>query len=143
VANQKQRRRREKEMRHGIEIVEIDEDGNERVVERSELRPAEPPARVKGSVKGGKPAGGGKPVSKRGVPQPPSWKRAGKRAAIFGPLFFAFILLTNRKGNVAGQVITALILIALFVPMSYYMDRFAYRMYQKRLGKEPTRRGRR
>ncbi len=60
VANQKQRRRREKEKRHGIEIVEIDEDGNERVVERSELRPAAPPARVKGSVKGGKPAAGGR-----------------------------------------------------------------------------------
>jgi hypothetical protein len=140
VANQKQRRRRDKEKRHGIEIVEIDEDGNERVVDRSELRPAAPPARVKG----GKPSSGsGKPVSKRGAPQPASWKRAGKRAAIFGPLFFAFILLTNRKGNVAGQVITAVILIALFVPMSYYMDRFAYRMYQKRLGNEPARRSRR
>jgi len=132
MANQKQRKRREKEMRHGIEIVEIDEEGNERVLESSELKPAAPPPRVKGS--GSSKSRASEPP-RRGVPQPPSWKRAGKRTAIFAPIFFIFVLLTSRERNVVGALLTMVPLILLFVPMSYYMDRFAYRMYQKRIAK--------
>jgi hypothetical protein len=137
MANEKQRRRREKEKRHGIEIVEIDEEGNERVVGASDLKTAAPPARVKGSGGGSKPA----QPSRRGEPKPPSWQRAMKRAAIFGPLFIVFVLLTSKDRNVLSAILTIVPLLVIFVPMSYYMDRFAYRMYQKRLGKTDATRG--
>jgi hypothetical protein len=136
MANSKQRRRREKEKRHGIEIVEIDEEGNERVLDSSALKPAAPPARVKG--KGSSPAAA-KSSSRGGTyreVKPPSWSRALKRAGIFGPIFLVFFLVVKpEKTGTAAVVIQALAMIALFVPMSYYMDRFAYRAYQKRLAK--------
>jgi hypothetical protein len=131
MANQKQRKRRDKEKRHGIELVEIDEEGNERVLDASDLKAAEPPARVKSKGSGAAPGR----ASRRGEPQPPSWQRAFKRAAIFGPLFFIFVLLTSKNRSLASAVLTIVPLLVLFVPMSYYMDRFAYRMHQKRLGK--------
>ena len=136
VASSKQRRRREKEKRHGIEIVEIDEEGNERVLDSSALKAAEPPSRVKGG-KGSTASGSSssRAGSRRDV-RPASWGRALKRAAIFGPIFLVFFLVVKPdKTSTAAVVIQALAMIALFVPMSYFMDRFAYRTYQKRIAK--------
>ena len=136
MANQKQRSRRAKEKRHGIEIVEIDEEGNERVLDSSVLKTAAPPERVKGK----KGSASGQAPSRRGSsrrePQPPSWRRALRRAGIFGPIFLVFFLVVKPdKTSTASVVIQALAMIALFVPMSFYMDRFAYRAYQKRMAK--------
>lgn len=141
MANQKQRSRRAKEKRHGIEIVEIDEEGNERVLDSSVLKPAGPPARVKGkdakgSGKGASGRGGARGAAAYREVKPASWGRALKRAGIFGPLFLVFFLLVKpEKTGTAAVVIQALAMIALFVPLSYYMDRFAYRQYLRRSGK--------
>lgn len=135
MATAKQRARRAKEKRHGIEIVEIDEEGNERVLGRDELKAADPPART-GTAKGASP---GTRASRRGAPQPPSWQRALKRAGIFAPIFFVFVLLTSKDRNVAGALLTVALLAVVFVPMSYVMDRWAYRMYQKRVAKDGGR----
>jgi hypothetical protein len=129
MATHKQRRRREKEKRHDYDLVEIDDEGNETVVRATELRPAaRPPQRVK-KGEAAPVRGGG-----RREPKPPSWSRVIRRAAIFGPVFFLVILLLGgSKTSVAAALIQTVFLVVIFVPFSYFMDRFVWRSYQKRL----------
>jgi hypothetical protein len=131
VATKKQRRRREKEHRHEYEIVYVDDEGNE--VESQEA-PVRAPARRASPARerSAKAAASGR----RGrVPQPPSWSRVLKRGAIFAPLFLVTVMLIDRKHMtlVRGVVQTALLL-ALFVPFSYFLDSLVWRSHQKRLG---------
>jgi Kef-type K+ transport system membrane component KefB len=59
-----------------------------------------------------------------------------RRAAIFGPIFFLVILLLGgSKTSVAAALIQTVVLVIIFVPFSYFMDRFVWRSYQKRLTK--------
>jgi hypothetical protein len=128
VATRKQRRRREKEKRHDYDLVEIDAEGNETVLSAAELKPGETR-----SSAGGK---GGTTRRGRGVAQPPSWTRVLKRGALFAPIFFATVLLLGGKHiTVAGAVTNTLLLVAVFVPFSYFMDRVLWRSQQKRLAK--------
>lgn len=141
MANQKQRKRRDKEKRHGIEIVEIDEDGNERVLDSTVLKAAEPPARVKGG--GGRKDAPGRPAprTRTRVPQPASWQRSVKRAALFAPIFFVLILVLNTKNrNVPGAAFQAVVMFVLFVPLTYYLDRFAFRRYERANGRDRSAR---
>lgn len=137
MATQKQRRRRAKEKRHDYELVYVDEEGVERPVERDE-EPRKPPARA--SRASGKPGAKGKPAAggaRRGREvQPPSWRRVIKRGGIFAPIFFATVLLLgNGKIGYAQAVFQALLLLAVFVPFSYFMDRVMWRQQQKRLSR--------
>ncbi len=136
MATQKQRKRKAKEKRHDYDLVYIDEDGVEQPVEREETA-RKPPARVgKGSAdKSGaksKPAGG---RGRRGREvQPPSWSKVLKRGAIFAPIFFATVmLLGGNKITIPKALIQSVLLLAVFVPFSYFMDRFVWRQQQKRL----------
>jgi len=130
MANRKQRRRREKEKRHEYELVEIDGEGNETVLSGSELKPA---SSGKGST--GKQAGASKPSRGRG-PQPPSWPRVLKRGALFAPIFLATVLLLGGdKMTFATALVQTAMLVAVFVPFSYFMDRIMWRSQQKRLAK--------
>jgi hypothetical protein len=136
MATQKQRKRRAKEHRHDYELVFVDEDGVERPVERDE-GPRKPPAKV-GSGKASTPAK--QPSRGRGrggrTVQPPSWPRVLKRGAIFAPIFLAtVILLGGSKMSFAGAVVQTALLIGVFIPFSYFMDRVVWRQYQKRLAK--------
>lgn len=57
-----------------------------------------------------------------------------KRGAIFAPIFFATVmLLGGDKMNFASAFVQASLLIAVFIPFSYFMDRVVYRQQQKRL----------
>jgi hypothetical protein len=134
VATEKQRRRRAKEKRHDYDLVYVDEDGNEVPVE-SEPKPRKPPSRVAGGKDAPKQQRSSA-RSGRKPPQPPSWPRVLKRGLIFAPIFLATVLLIN-GGNksYAGAVVSALLLLVVFVPFSYFMDMIVWRQYQKRLGK--------
>jgi hypothetical protein len=134
MATQKQRRRRAKEKRHEYELVEIDGEGNETVVRASEVKPAEG-GKAKGS------AGKGQQLARpRGTPQPPSWSRVFKRGLIFAPIFVAVVLLLGGgKVTLLGALVNALFLLAVFVPFSYWIDRFMWRSFQKRQAKAGTR----
>lgn len=132
MANRKQRRRREKEKRHAYDLVEIDEEGNETVVRATEVR-TESTGSAKGATTGRKkePA-----RRKRGVVQPPSWRRVGKRGALFAPIFLATVLiLGGDRMTFAGAFVQTLLLVAVFVPFSYFMDRVMWRSHQKRLAR--------
>lgn len=141
MATQKQRRRRAKEKRHDYELVEIDAEGNETVLTASELK-ADEPERAKPGAKGQ----GAKAKARstpRGArqPQPPSWRKVGKRGLIFSPIFFATVLLLGGgKITWAGAVVQTVLLLAVFVPFSYLMDRFVYRSTLKRMAKQAGRR---
>jgi hypothetical protein len=132
MANRKQRRRREKEKRHEYDLVEIDGEGNETVLSSTELKPTNgatksPPA---------KRSGGSRPARARGPMQPPSWPRVLKRGALFAPIFLAtVILLGGDKMTFSAAVVQTLLLVAVFVPFSYFMDRVFWRAQQKRLAK--------
>jgi hypothetical protein len=137
VATQKQRRRRAKEKRHEYDLVEIDGEGNETVLTASELRaestskPGSTGTKTPPKRKTGASASNTKPA--RGTPQPPSWRRVAKRSALFAPIFLATVLLVSGdRLTFAGAVVNTLFLLAFFVPVSYFMDRFVWRSYEKR-----------
>jgi hypothetical protein len=133
MATEKQRRRRAKEKRHAYDLVEIDAEGNETVLTASELK-----TEATGKAGSGRKVGPAKGSGRvgRGTPQPPSWPRVAKRGAIFAPLFLATVmLLGGGKVTFAGALVNTVLLLAVFIPFSYLMDRVVWRMYQKRVAK--------
>jgi hypothetical protein len=138
MATQKQRKRRAKEKRHDYDLVYVDEDGIEQPVERDEA-PSKPSSRFgRGSsattTQKASPAGKG---GRRGrVVQPPSWPKVLKRGAIFAPIFFATVmLLGGNKMTIQGAILQTALLIGVFIPFSYFMDRVVWRQQQKRLAR--------
>jgi hypothetical protein len=126
VATKKQRRRREKEQRHEYEVVYVDEEGHEVEVEterstRSSAR-AKPPKRSSSG--------------RQRKLDPPSWRRSVRRGLLFAPLFLGMILLLNgSRQGLAFSVLNTIVLLVVFVPFSYFLDRVFYRTYQKRLAR--------
>jgi hypothetical protein len=136
MATQKQRRRRAKEKRHDYDLVFIDEDGVEKPVEREETA-RKPPARVgKGGTVSKSQKTSAKASGRRGRElQPPSWPKVLKRGALFAPVFFATVLLLSGGKGYGAAVVQSAILIAVFIPFSYFMDRLFWRQQQKRLSR--------
>jgi hypothetical protein len=139
MASRKQRRRRAKERRHEYEYVYVDDAGQE-IEPPPEERPERDRSRGKTSANGGKPA-----RSKRAGPirevKPPSWKRSIRRALLFLPLFFIVFSLVNKHASIEARFLSSLAYSALFVPLTYLMDRTAYRTYLRRSGQQPTSEG--
>jgi hypothetical protein len=130
MPSKKQRRRQAKERRHEYEYVYVDEEGKEVQVAQEELE-----ERRNGKAKSAAPARaagrGGRTV------QPPSWNRVGKRALIFAPLmFFTVYLLGGDELTLVGVVAQTFLLLAIFLPFSYFMDSLTYRTYQRRLNRD-------
>lgn len=128
MPTRKQKRRDAKAKRHDYEFVYVDDEGNE--VEA----PDEPAERRRN---GSKPAAAKKaqaaPAARgRRTPQPPSWRRAGRRAIILGAVVFALFGVLAKGHNYAGALIAAVIYTVLFIPFTYALDRFAYRRWQAR-----------
>jgi hypothetical protein len=126
MPSRKQRRRRQKSLRHEYEYVVVDETGKEVEVERAaEVR--------KQAKRNGNRAQ--QPSTRRGgrMVQPPSWSRVAKRALIFAPVMFIVVsLLGGKRLSVPQRVLETLFLLAFFLPFSYVMDTIAYRAYRKR-----------
>ena len=78
----------------------------------------------------------GKPVAK------PSLRKVLRRTAIFAPLIAIFIYITAPDLTVAGLILNVLLLLAFFMPLSYVVDVFVYRMLWRRYEKThgPARR---
>jgi hypothetical protein len=60
---------------------------------------------------------------------PPTWKGAAQRAGIAAAIF-VLILLLVLKEKPAAVISFGVLMLALYVPMSYYMDLFIYRRRQ-------------
>jgi hypothetical protein len=122
VPSRKQRRRRQKERRHEYEYVYVDEEGQEVEVEPDEAKAPERKDKRPAPSRGGR------------IIEPPSWRRVGRRAAIFGPLMFITIRLLERGEPFAASVLRTIFLLLIFLPFSYVMDAVMYRTYQRRMG---------
>jgi hypothetical protein len=133
MPTKKQRRRHQKARRHEYEYVYVDDEGNEVEVDPAELRAEKDDRREARPSKGG---GNRKPAAQKGTRrgiEPPSWRRSGRRALIFGPLLIVAMMLFNRGQPLLAQIAPAVFLMAFFIPFSYFTDSLAYRMYRKRL----------
>ena len=131
MPSRKQRRKREKLQRHEYEYV-IETEKGEEIVERPRLNEARSAAANGKAEK--EPTG---LVDRRGRPiQKPSLQRVLKRTAIFAPLIAVFIVLTSDGVTVAGLIFNVALLLAFFMPFSYMVDTFVYRMLLRRHEKD-------
>ena len=139
MPTRKQRRRRVKGRRHEYEYVYVDDEGREVEVEsdaeETDAKPDRAAAKNGAATRDGKPASRktGARASRPGrIVQPPSWRRIGKRGAIFAPLMFVFVSVLYTELTVAQRVMQTLFLLAVFLPFSYVMDSMTYRMWRRR-----------
>jgi glycopeptide antibiotics resistance protein len=59
-----------------------------------------------------------------------------KRGALFAPIFFATVMLLGRgRLTPTGAIVQTVLLLAIFIPFSYFMDRLVWRSHEKRLQK--------
>lgn len=128
MPSRKQRRRQAKERRHEYEYVYVDDDGREVEVDEGDLE-----QRRNGKAK--------RPESSTQTGrtiQPPSWTRVGRRALIFAPLMFLTVYLLGGGLSMGQKLLQTLVLLAIFLPFSYFMDSLTYRAYQRRLNRNKT-----
>jgi hypothetical protein len=138
MPTRKQRRRAQKERRHEYETVWVDGEGNE--LEEPPEDFVEPAPEKQRDGAQSKPKPKAKPAPQRGgrpvrVPPPPSWRRAVRRALILGGVIFvAFYLLGSKNGShrFSSALLVTVIYTALFIPFTFYVDRFSYRRWQRR-----------
>ncbi len=141
MPTRKQRRRQQKARRHEYEYVYVDDEGNEVAVDPTELATAKDgkgDARPR-AAKDGKPAAGKR--SGRSI-EPASWRRAARRALLFGPFLIIAMMLLNRDLPFAQQIAPAILMLAFFIPFSYFTDSLAYRMYRKRVDRRDAAKSR-
>ena len=131
MPSRKQRRRRLKERRHEYEYVYVDEEGREVEVSEEE----QPQASPRGKAAPGRRAAATTRAGRR--IEPPSWSRVGKRALFIGPAMFLIINLMGKNLSVAQRIYETVVLLAIFLPFSYFMDSMMYRSYLKRTGAAP------
>jgi hypothetical protein len=135
MPTRKQRRRQQKSRRHEWEYVYVDDEGHEVEVDPEDLESSKndrTKAKAPVDRRNGRPTD--RKQRSRRVPQPPSWRRAVKRAALLGALFvvvFAFGL-GGKNNNPFSAVLIGLIYAVCFVPLQYFIDKVTYRAYLKR-----------
>jgi antibiotic biosynthesis monooxygenase (ABM) superfamily enzyme len=130
MATKKQQRRRQKLKRHEYEEVYVDEEGNVLGPDEAEQLAATSPAR---KAQTSKPTG--RDNNRRAV-EPPSWRKTLRRGLIFFPLMLGAIFLLSPELTTLQKVMNTLVLMAFFIPFSYFMDTMMWRSMQRRLARE-------
>src|SRR5919202_848640 len=120
MPSKKQRRRREKTFRHDYGFVTYDEQGNEVEVDPAEVRP------VKKKEEKPKPAAARGRRSLR-EPPAPSWSRSLRRGGMWGGVMLIVVVFFFRGQSLAGRVAVGLLYAVAFIPLTYLVDRMAYR----------------
>ncbi len=140
MPTRKQRRRAQKDRRHEYETVWVDAEGHELDEPPEELVGATRTQRENGKPKTKAPQQrGGRPLR---VPPPPSWRRAGKRSLILGGAIFAlFYILGSKNGghNLGTALGLAALYTALFIPFTYFIDRFSYNRWERRADQQGSK----
>ena len=142
MPSRKQRRRREKLQRHEYEYVVETDEGEEVVESYREVEPDdESSTQTNGKRDRGKPAkrttcaaqSAKGPLDRRGRPIPkPSLERSLKRALIFLPIFVLFLYLAAPSLTTIQKITQAVLLMVIFVPVTYFADKMVYRTAWKR-----------
>jgi hypothetical protein len=132
MPTRKQRRRRDKDFRHDVRVFEVDAEGNE--IPIAELREREEkvkPAKATADKRARQSA------RARGVREvaPPSWQRAFRRGGLMGGAMLLVFLVVLKSGPVPQRLAIGLFYGIAFVPLTYLIDRTAYRSYQKRVAR--------
>jgi hypothetical protein len=141
MPSKKQRRRREKERRHEYEYVYVDGEGQEVGVDPDEAGIAKPERKAARSGGNGRASTAVRGRTGRNI-EPPSWRRALKRSAIFAPFMFLTIALLNRGSALSASVLVTLWMLTIFVPFTYLIDRTMYRRFGSQRAERPAgRRG--
>ena len=135
MPTRKQRRRRDKDFRHDVRVFEVDEEGNE--IPIAELRAREEKEKPKPEKQQAKPSSSRGGRSIREV-QPPSWERALKRGGLMGGAMLVVFIFLLRNGPVAQRVAIGVFYAVAFVPLTYWIDRTAYRSYLKRANRHSS-----
>jgi hypothetical protein len=140
MPTRKQRRRREKGFRHEYETVLLDEEGNEVEVDPEERR-AQKEEREKQRAQAKPPAKGQgkKPARTLREPPAPTWNRAIKRGGLMGAVIFIAFVFVLKGGSQQSRAAIAIFYALAFIPLTYFVDRIAYRSYQKRLARQDTK----
>jgi hypothetical protein len=130
MPTRKQRRRRAKDFRHDMRVFEVDAEGNE--VALADLRSPEerkpkPAKQQQAKTKSGRPLK---------VPPQASWRRAFRRGGMMGGLMLAAFLFVLKSGPLPQRIAIGLFYGLAFIPLTYWIDRTAYRTYQRRLAKQ-------
>ena len=68
------------------------------------------------------------------LPSRPS--RTLKRALVFAPIMLVTVMLLSSNLGLAGQIAQTALLVAIFIPFSYFLDGVFWRSYQKRLARD-------
>ena len=127
MATRKQRKRRQKGRRHEYEYVYVDDEGREVEAAPEEMRADK---RTNGQAP--------QPVTRGGRKiEPPSWQKVGKRALWIGPLMFLTLTVIAKELTLAQRLSQTFLMLGLFLPVSYLMDRTLYRSTTRR--KSPPR----
>jgi hypothetical protein len=129
MPTRKQRRRRAKDFRHDMRVFEVDSEGNE--IALAELRtPEERKPKVKQQQTKSK---SGRPIKE---PPLPSWHRAFRRGGTMGGLMLVAFLFVLKSGPLPQRIGIGLFYGLAFIPLTYWIDRTAYRTYQRRLARQ-------
>jgi hypothetical protein len=131
MPTKKQRRRRAKELRHEYDFVLLDEDGNEVPLDPEE-RLAEREQKAAAKPKSGRGTQTGRARGMREPPQP-TWERALRRGGLMGGLMLVAFIFVFKNGPIGSRVAIGLVYGVAFVPLTYFVDRTAYRAYLRRL----------
>ena len=131
MATKKQQRRREKLKRHEYEEVYVDDEGRVLEPDEAEELVTDQPASKAKATKAQPVGRGGRTID------PPSWRRTLRRGLLFFPLMFLTVyLIAGDEVSTAGKVGQTAVLMAFFLPFSYFMDTMVWRSHQRRLAKQ-------
>jgi hypothetical protein len=144
MPTRKQRRRREKNFRHEYETVLLDADGTEHAVDPDELRSErEAKAQARAESKPARTVQKGKQPARRsrGMREapPPSWQRAFRRGGLMGGVMLVAFLFLFKSAPVGVRLAWGLFYGVAFVPLTYWIDRTAFRAYQRRAAKQDAK----
>jgi hypothetical protein len=127
MPSRKQKRRQQKLHRHEYEEVYVDADGNELAPEEAEELVAAQPVKAAKATRAQPAQRGGRTI------EPPSWRRTARRGLLFAPLMLITVMLLGKNLTLQTQIAQTLMLMAFFLPFSYFMDSMVWRSYQRRL----------
>lgn len=133
MPTKKQRRRREKSFRHDYDYVLVDETGEETPIDPAELRAQKEKERPKSAAKTSGRGAGKTSRAPREAP-PPSWRRAFRKGGLWGGGMLVAFVFVFKGAPLPLRLAWGVFYAGAFVPLTYWIDRVAYRSYLKRTG---------
>ncbi|MBA3475158.1 MAG: hypothetical protein H0T10_00200 [Actinobacteria bacterium] len=134
MPSKKQIRRQQKLKRHEYEEVYVDEEGRE-------LDPEEAEELIGAPVSPRAARAAKTPPAARGtrVIEAPSLRRTLRRGLLFFPLMLLVVFLISPELSTTAKIVNTLVLMAFFLPFSYFMDTMVFRSYQRRTTRNETK----